>query len=529
MGKVHGRAWKERAVEARPHDHLHTNDHADAFKTQRSLVDALENGRVPDPVVEQRVRVVQAVFDIEDDEIQLDDLARHGGHVVEEPLGRATLIANLHAGALEVGDARGAEIAALGRANIEEAVVDADGVEQVVDRDVLVDRKRLLRRIVGIRDPRARVETQEEVVEPGALVIPVFGREKPERIREGLRVCRGADFQTQQDGITRARSRFAGRGGATFRVRKFVAVGQEIRSGRLRRRAEVVAGADVTRIVLIAHVASRHAGNRGAFERNDVDAERRHDRGLEVANVCHLRRVGNSAVGEQLIGGDDAPALLREGRVFRGELAKLHGFRHVGARDTRELLVGAAKIRRRVGRHGIAVVVRVVADDFERARVDLGGVCATRTERVATIAATGAPTIAIEVHVVVDDAVAIVIEVVSAGLVMRKDLAHAAAPASAIGFAGLCARVADADVVRPRRSLVAGLLLTRNAGTRSVLQNVPFAAVLRIVVAVGKTRLARAERADAIDAQGATVWRERTGVLTEAAVVFVGGEVVTTP
>lgn len=164
-------------------------------------MDALENRGVPDPVIEQDERIVHGIFDIEDDEFELDDLAGYGGHVVEEPLRRAALIADLHARAGQVGDAGGANVAALGRANIEEAVVDADRVVQIVNGDVPVRRKRLLHRVVRIRDPRTGVQADEEVVELRALIIPVLGREEPELVREGLRVCRGTNLQPQIDWI----------------------------------------------------------------------------------------------------------------------------------------------------------------------------------------------------------------------------------------------------------------------------------------------------------------------------------------
>lgn len=167
-------------------------------------MDALEDSGVPDPVVEQDERIVHGIFDVEDHEFELDDFAGNGGHVVEEPLRRAALIADLHAGAGQIGDAGGAQVAAFGRANIEETVVDADRVVQIVNGDVLVAWKRLLHWIGRIRHPGARVEADEEVVELRALEIPVFGREKPELVGERFGVCRGTNTQTQVDGIARA-------------------------------------------------------------------------------------------------------------------------------------------------------------------------------------------------------------------------------------------------------------------------------------------------------------------------------------
>ncbi len=487
----------------------------------------MEHGGVPDPVVEKRQRIVQRVFDVEDDQVELDDFTRHGRNVVEEPLGGAALIADLHAGTLKVGDASGTNVAALGRTHVKEAVVDADRVEQIVDGDVSIRRKRLLVWIQRIRHPGARVETDEEVVELGALVVPVFGREKPERIRERLGVCRGTNTQTQVHRIASARAGFAGTS-ATLGVRKFVAVGEQIRNGRLRSRADVRRRPDIPRIVLITHDARGHTGQRRALERDDVDAERRHDRRLFVPDVRQLRGRWRHAVREKLIGGDDAPALLGQWWVFRGDLAELHGLGHVHAGHAGKLHGRAAQVRRVIERHRVAVVVDIVANDLERARIDVARAVAAGAKRVAAVAAAGGPAIAVEVHVVVNNAVAVVIEVVAACFVARKHLTHACAPAAAIGVARLRAAFANTDVVCPGRTLVTRLLLPRHALARSVLQNVPLATVLRVLVTVGKTRLASAERADAVLTKRVTVWRERTRILTEATVVFVCRKVVTT-
>lgn len=280
---------------------------------------------------------------------------------------------------------------------------------------------------------------------------------------------------------------------------------------------------------MIAHDAGGHASEGQALERNDVDAKARHDRGLFVLDVGELPRRWHGAVGEQLLRRDDAPTFFRLRRVFRRQLAKLHGLGHVETRDARKFGRRAAKIRRVVERGGIAVVVSAVPNDLEGPRIDLAGCIASGAERVATIAVARAPAVAIEVGVVVDDAVAIVIEVVPARFVLGKNLADASAPAATVGFAGLRAGLADTDVVGARCALITGLLLARNAGARSVLQNVPFTTVLRILVAVGETRFARSERTDPVDAQRRSVRRERTGILTEAAVVLVRREIVTTP
>lgn len=236
---------------------------------------------------------------------------------------------------------------------------------------------------------------------------------------------------------------------------------------------------------------------------------------------------GHGAVREQLLRRDHAPTFFRLRRVFRRELAKLHGLDHVEARDARELGRRAAKIRHVVRRVGIAVVVSAVANDLEGPRIDLLWRIAAWTKSVATIAAARTPAVAIEVGVVIDDAVAIVVEVVPARFVFGKNLTGTSAPAGAIRLAGLRTGLANADVVGVRSTLITGLLLTRHARARSVLQNVPFAAVLRILIAVGKTRFASAERADPVDAQRSAVVREGTSVLTEAAVVLVGREIVT--
>lgn len=161
-------------------------------------MDALEDGGVPRPLIEQDEGVFDAIFYVEDHQLQRDDFAGNCGNVVEEPLGCAALIQDLHACAGEVGDACGAQIAAHRGANVEEAVVHADrvaGHDRAVDGDVLIDGQRLLIGISRIRYPRALVETEEEVVVTRALVL-VFGREKPERIREGFRVCRRANAET---------------------------------------------------------------------------------------------------------------------------------------------------------------------------------------------------------------------------------------------------------------------------------------------------------------------------------------------
>lgn len=247
-------------------------------------MNALENRGVPHPVIEQDERIVHGIFHVENDELELDDFAGNGGNVVEEPLGCSALIAHLHARAGQVGDARGAQVAAFGGANVEETVVDADRVVQIVNRDVLVGRKRLLHRIGRIRHPGARVQADEEVVELRALEVPVFGREKPELVGEGFRIGWRANFHAQIDGITCPRSSVA-RPGTTFRTRKFVAVREQIRSGWLRCRSNVGAGSSVTRVVLIAHDAGGHASNRGPFERDDVHAKPRHDRRLFVLDI----------------------------------------------------------------------------------------------------------------------------------------------------------------------------------------------------------------------------------------------------
>lgn len=279
---------------------------------------------------------------------------------------------------------------------------------------------------------------------------------------------------------------------------------------------------------MITHDACRHCGKCCALERRNVDAKLRHDRGLFVLDVRQLRRGGRRAIREQLFGQDDAPTLARLRGVFRGELAEVHRLGHVDARHARELDGGAAEVRGRVERGDVAIVIDAVPRNLERAGIDFAGACATGAEGIAAVATTGAPAVAIEIGVVVNDAVAVIVEVVSARLVMRQELADACAPAGAVGFACLRSAFANADAVGAWSALITRLLLSRHTAAGSVLQNVPFASVLRILITVGETHLAGTERADAVVAERAAIIGECTSILAEAAVVLVVGKVVTT-
>ena len=117
--------------------------------------------------------------------------------------------------------------------------------------------------------------------------------------------------------------------------------------------------------------------------------------------------------------------------------------------------------------------VPAVACDVERARVHFLGVAALGG--VAAVAAAGRPAVAVGVLVLVDLAVAVVVDAVGAELLRRHDLAHAVAPV-ARGLTGLHAAVARPDVFRRHGARVASAGIAGVAGARGAVR--PFVAFI---------------------------------------------------
>src|SRR6185436_19739608 len=198
----------------------------------------------------------------------------------------------------------------------------------------------------------------------------------------------------------------------------------------------VVAGHHHVLEVLVVGVVVALAGGRAGRQQDQRRAAPGRDAGAEPRpDRVRLRGGGAGAVGERQLGVDHAPLLLG----LRGHLAQ------IDAAGVIERLAGVARqplVARgqRVVDLAVAVVVEVVAGGVERARVDelgpaaLGGVAAVAGDH-ARDAAGGEPVV-VGVHVLVDHAVAVVVDAVAAVLGGGQHLAHAGAPHALVGAGG---------------------------------------------------------------------------------------------
>src|SRR5690606_33751842 len=104
--------------------------------------------------------------------------------------------------------------------------------------------------------------------------------------------------------------------------------------------------------------------------------------------------------------------------------------------------------------HAVAVVIDVVAGGLERARTDERRVTTAVGRRIAAVATARRDAVAVIVDVLVDGAVAVVVDAVTTRLGARQHLAVARAP-RAVDPARLRAAGARADALRARITRVA--------------------------------------------------------------------------
>ncbi len=174
--------------------------------------------KLPAEVIEQCVRVVRRIRNVEDHQLENDSFSRDDRSVGDEEA-RGTTATIFEASAIEIFDAFGAGETTERLARVKEPIVDGNWVVLGVERDVFVHRQ------CGVATCQ---KGKEEVVEALANPFRIFRREKAEIVGEAFCVGRRANRELQTDAV---KAGVAGRAhaAATIRRRKSVAVGGEVR------------------------------------------------------------------------------------------------------------------------------------------------------------------------------------------------------------------------------------------------------------------------------------------------------------
>jgi hypothetical protein len=92
-------------------------------------------------------------------------------------------------------------------------------------------------------------------------------------------------------------------------------------------------------------------------------------------------------------------------------------------------------------------------------------------------------------------------------------LTHTRAPTGAIGITRLRTCFAGPDVLRTRSTLITGFRHSRDACAWSVLQNVPFATIHGILVAIGEGGETSSHTAIAVDTGRSRIWETGTRMI----------------
>jgi len=437
--------------------------------------------QTPLEVIEERDRIERSVGHVEHDEFELHVFARHDWRFGREPFRRAAVVRGVHSSPGKFAITRGTRVTTFGYANVEETVVDRHGIVESVERNVLIGRNSLR--------PRLQ-ERKVEVVVLGAAVNPVFIRDELELVRERLRIGRGANRETNVRRIVRARTSGA-ISAATCGSRKGSGVRREVRCGGIRDGQIVGIGAERSpRIIEVSHESGRQTGHRGAFFGHDTAGSIIHqNRRLLILDRCQLTRTRRIAIGEQLIRRYETPFARSQWRILGRVLAEFNSIGDVDARDPSKLGRGTASCRRRdVRSGGIAIIVQAIAHNFISSRIDEPRVGTTLQNRIATIAITHWPAVAISIAGIISGAIAIFIHAIGTHFGPGQNLPHTRAPTSPRGITRLSTTFARSDVLGPRRPLITRFRHSRNAGACSLLQNIPFTAVHRVLVAIGVCR-----------------------------------------